>query len=177
MKAKQKAQRRGTGPTRSKAAAPEEQERTYEEFCKKLRTQLAKADQDDMRARYETGRLVLEEMRKSKYGLEVVKRAAKAVRRDVDTLYDYKRVAQAWIPEEFEALVRRNGEANTPLSFNHLVVLAKVKQSARRTELVEQAFRDKPTVKELKRLVKAVPTGKEPSLQVVSELSEQAWGR
>jgi hypothetical protein len=172
MKTRQKSQRGGNGAARQEAVAKEkqeqEQERAYEEFCEKLRTQLAKADQDDMRARYETGRLVLAAMDKSKYGQKAVKRAAKEVGRDVDTLYQYKSVADAWSKEEFEALVQRKGKTGTPLSFNHLVVLAKVKEPTRRDELVEQAFRDALHVRALKTLVKAVSTGKEPSLANVA---------
>lgn len=174
MRSGQKSQRGGNGAARQEAVAKEkqeqeqEQERAYEEFCEKLRTQLAKADQDDMRARYETGRLVLAAMDKSKYGAKAVQRAAEEVCRDVDTLYQYKDVAKAWSEKEFAKLAQRRGKKGTPLSFNHLVVLAKVKEPTRRDELVEQVFRDELHVRALKTLVKAVSTGKEPSLANVA---------
>jgi len=172
MRSGQKSQRGGNGAARQEAAAKEkqeqEQERAYEEFCENLRTQLAKADQDDMRARYETGRLVLAAMDKSKYGAKAVQRAAEEVCRDVDTLYQYKDVAKAWSEKEFAKLAQRRGKKGTPLSFNHLVVLAKVKEPTRRDELVEQVFRDELHVRALKTLVKAVSTGKEPSLANVA---------
>lgn len=168
MKTKQKSQRKGNGTTRSKAVTKEEQERAYKEFCKQLRTQLAKADQDDMRARYETGLLVLAAMNKSKYGQKAVQRAAKEVGRDVDTLYQYKSVANAWSENEFAKLAQRKGKKGTPLSFNHLVILAKEKEPTRRDELVEQAFQDAPTVKELRAWVREGHTGKKPSLANVA---------
>lgn len=163
-----KTKRKGNGAARAKAVTKEEQERAYKAFCEKLRTQLAKADQDDMRARYQTGLLVLAAMDKSKYGEKAVQRAAKAVGRDVDTLYQYKSVAKAWKENEFAKLVQPTRKKDTPLSFNHLVILAKVRDPIRRHELVEQALQEALNVRDLRALVRAGRTGKDPSLANVA---------
>jgi hypothetical protein len=168
MKTKQKVQRKGNGATRSKAVTKEEQERAYKAFCEKLRTQLVKADQDDMRARYEIGRLVDAAMDKSKYGAKAVRRAAAEVGRNEDTLYQYKDVAKAWNEKAFAKLVQRKGKKGTPLAFNHLVILTKVRDGVQRRKLVTKALREAPTVKELRAWVRAGRTGKAPSLANVA---------
>ncbi|HZU84110.1 MAG TPA: hypothetical protein VE987_14375, partial [Polyangiaceae bacterium] len=109
---------------------------------------------ESSRARYRVGALILDvEADAKKYGRAAVRRVALAVGRDVNTLYEYASVARTWDRKEFFALAARKNSGGVPLSFTHLVLLARIGQKRTRDALLEHAFRDSLTVRELSALV------------------------
>jgi len=61
------------------------------------------------------------------YGQNGVGKIARAIGRDVDTLYEYADVAETWSEVEISRLLQRKTPAGLPLSFTHLVVLSKLR--------------------------------------------------
>jgi hypothetical protein len=115
---------------------------------------LTESATESSRARYRAGALVVEiDGDPAKYGRGAVRRVALAVGRDDSTLYDYATVARSWDRKEFLALAARKNSGGVPLSFSHFVALARIEQRRTRDALLERAFRDSLSVRELAALV------------------------
>lgn len=96
--------------------------------CQEVRQLLNRNDARDALDRYQIG-CIIREVRNAEhtYGLGGVGKIARAVGRDVDTLYEYGDVAETWSQVEITRLLERKTPLGVPLSFTHLVVLSKVR--------------------------------------------------
>lgn len=106
------------------------------EVCGKVRLLFSRNDARDALDRYAIG-CIIRDVRDAQhtYGQHSVGKIARAVGRDVDTLYEYADVAETWSEVEVARLLERKTPAGVPLSFTHLVVLSKIR---RRRDLLKE---------------------------------------
>jgi hypothetical protein len=97
--------------------------------CARVVELFRRNDARDAIDRYAIGS-VIRDVRDSEhtYGQSSVAKIARAIGRDVDTLYEYADVAETWSEVELQRLLERKTPAGLTLSFTHLVVLSKVRR-------------------------------------------------
>jgi hypothetical protein len=138
-------------------------ERAIEQMTPVLRAQydellevLAAAASNEVAARYRAGRIVREiKSDENKYGSSAVVLLATALGRSASSLYRYARVAECWDAVAIDGLMRRRSATGEPLSWSHLIFLARVEDAERRAALVERAVAEALSVREIGRLVGA----------------------
>jgi len=120
----------------------------------KLKTLLVKGLVNEASAKYEIGAIVAGVKNAPKtYGTGAVNLLAKAFRHNEDTLYEWASVAEAFAQKEFDKLLRRSSAVGIPLSFSHLIEIAKARRTKRPT-LIERCLNESLTVRELRELVR-----------------------
>ena len=141
--------------------------------CDAIRILLKAANHDEIRTRYAIGQLVIQlQQCPEKYGERAVEQAAKQIGLDRSTLYCHGKVASAWTPMQLEALLT----TKNPLSWSHLVELARVPDDTKRQALATDASsRDTSTsTRELRKLARAargVPIGTPAAMALASLLT------
>ena len=124
--------------------------------CERIRSLLATATAADVDTRYRVGRMLLQVKRApGSYGAGAVETLARELGRDAATLYRYALVPELWSAREMKLLVARRTPAGEPLSWSHLVELARVESDPLREQLTELALRDGLSVRELVRRIEA----------------------
>jgi hypothetical protein len=119
-----------------------------------LRGLLARAVRDDARTRYQVGSLLCRvKNRREEYGEHAVERLAQKLAIAAATLYRYATVAESWSPEEIAIAVDQANARGEPLSWSHLVALARVETPELRAELLERCLAESWHVRELVRNV------------------------
>ena len=109
-----------------------------------------------------------------KYGKKPVKLLAIALGRDEDSLYNYAAVAAAWPDKRsFNALFSCKNIHGVPLSFSHLIELAKVEDDDRRKGLFQEALDRGYKVKDLRELVGQRRAGKKAKRPAAVELPKR----
>jgi hypothetical protein len=100
------------------------------EACQQVQRVLIRNEPRNAAAKYEIG-CIIRDVRSDngKYGEGSVGKIARAVGRDVDTLYQYADVAETWAQKEFERLIERKTTLGVPLSFSHFIELARVRRN------------------------------------------------
>jgi hypothetical protein len=108
---------------------PEEMSAQLRSACARVIELFRRNDARDAMDRYAIG-CVIRDVRDSEhtYGQSSVAKIARAIGRDVDTLYEYADVAETWSEVELQRLFERKTPAGMTLSFTHLVVLSKVRR-------------------------------------------------
>ena len=115
-----------------------------------IRDLFSKAVATDARARREVGAAILEiKTAPGKYGKGGVSLLARALGRDMATLYRYAQVAACWSAEELETILSRKDPAAQSLSWSHLVELAAVSSIHLRKALLSEALECGLSVREL----------------------------
>ncbi len=116
------------GPGRG-ACTSADMSAALKEACGEVQRILNRNDARDAFDRYQVG-CVIRNVRNAEhsYGQGAVGKIARAVGRDVDTLYEYADVAETWSQLEITRLLERKTLLGVPLSFTHLVVLSKVRR-------------------------------------------------
>jgi hypothetical protein len=124
-----------------------------QEACVRAREALQRSISGYADGRYDVGRVVRDvSSAPQKYGEEAVKQLGRALGRSDDSLYDYAAVVEAWPDKRsFNALFNRKNANGVALSFSHLVVLAHVKEEARRSVLADEALAEALSVVVLKK--------------------------
>ena len=138
--------------------------------CERIRSLLASATAADVDSRYRVGRLLLQVKRApGSYGVAAVETLARELGRDAATLYRYALVPQRWSAREMKLLGARLTPSGEPLSWSHLVELARVESEPLRGQLADLALRDGLSVRELARRIDEATEGerarREPSLR------------
>lgn len=121
---------------------------------------IAQAAVDDIRARYELGRLVHrlrydgadDEVLRGVSGLGAACGLAAA------TLRRYARVSETINPSEFDELTRRRGPRGPTLTWSHIEELAEARSSAVRRKCAEAAVTESLSVSTLRARVRAAST-------------------
>lgn len=110
--------------------------------CKQVQELLRSSDGRDALDRHAIGCVIRNVCaQEHTYGQGAVEKIARAVGRDVDTLYQYAHVAEAWSEAEIAQLMERKSTLGVPLSFSHLVALAKVRRNRELFDtMTEHAF-------------------------------------
>jgi hypothetical protein len=117
-----------------------------------------KLTDDELGARYEYGTIVHEAMSDQRvYGSDAVNLLARVIGMSPSSLYCDARVVTVFPPDRFADLRRRHNYFGVPLTYSHLVVLAGVKPSTRREQLLARSYAEGWTVKELKAEVSSAP--------------------
>ena len=91
-----------------------------------------------------------------KYGRRSVTRLASELGCTAANLYGYAGVAETWERESFDAIMARANAEGLPLTFSHLVELAKAKvpsEEARET-LIQRALSESLSVRKLTRIIR-----------------------
>ncbi len=88
-----------------------------------------------------------------KYGKGSVEKLATLLGHDASTLYDYARVAETWAKGELSTLLGKKNGLDLPVTFSHLVELAKVTDKRKRDQALAVVLRDSLTVKQLEQLL------------------------
>jgi DNA-binding transcriptional regulator YdaS (Cro superfamily) len=116
-----------------------------------LRTALAEATTDELVGRYAVGQIA-GEIREggARYGSGALRLVARVLGVSQSSLYDATSVVAAFPPTQLPGLRERKNAFGVPLSFSHLVLLARVKPSARRAALLERAYTDGLTERQLR---------------------------
>lgn len=101
-----------------------------EKACDRVQELLRRSDARDIVDRHAIG-CIVRDVRSAEhaYGHGAVGKLARAVGRDVDTLYEYADVAETWSETEIVRLAERKSTLGVPLSFSHLVALSKVRRN------------------------------------------------
>ena len=124
--------------------------------CERIRSLLATATAADVDTRYRVGRMLLQVKRApGSYGAGAVETLARELGRDAATLYRYALVPELWSAREMKLLLARRTPAGEPLSWSHLVELARVESGTLRDQLTEVALRDGLSVRDLVRRIDA----------------------
>jgi len=87
------------------------------------------------------------------YGKSAVEQVAAALGVSPPTLYNCRHVVEHFTPEEYDEL-RKRRENGFRLSFTHLVRLTFIIKARDLAKMIERAFEDRMTTKQLKRAVK-----------------------
>jgi hypothetical protein len=104
----------------------------------------------DARARRRVGAAILDiKMAPGKYGTGGVALLARALGRDVATLYRYAQVASCWSADDLEKLLSTKNPAAQSLSWSHLVELAIVEPVLFRNVLLKETLERGLSVREL----------------------------
>ena len=115
-----------------------------------IRDLFSRAVTTDARARREVGASILEiKTAPGKYGTGGVALLARALGRDVATLYRYAQVAACWSTGELEKILSAKDPAMQSLSWSHLVELAAVDSVQFRKALLKEALECGLSVREL----------------------------
>ena len=140
-------------PPRGKAVLDEMNEKLREQ-CTQVAQLLTTGAVEAAKARHKIGAIIncIDDDGK-RYGSGAVRKVAAAVGRDVDSLYDYARVAKTWPTGEFSKIAARKNGGGVPLTFSHFVQLAHVGNSRTRESLMERAYGESLSVRALERLV------------------------
>jgi len=124
-------------------------EAAFNEQRAAIRALLTRATLDDIATRYQVGlRLLLLKRNPDKYGERAVERLSADLGVGTATLYRYCLVAETWTGPDVQALLGRTTELGEPLTWSHLVVLARAPASARGS-LVYQCLRQRWSVRDL----------------------------
>lgn len=118
---------------------------------------LADAAVQDMRARYDFGR-VLEMVRRSgrgEMGAGMLRRIADVLQTHTSALRRYARVSETIPPQEFAWLTRLTNERGVPLTWSHVELLARVRSAERRKQLAAAVMERNLSVRALAALVRA----------------------
>lgn len=138
----------------------------------KLKRLLASSEKQDVRTRYEIGRVVAQVRgERAKYGSDAVGKLERALGLDENTLRRYERIANTWTPTQVSTLLKRTNPYGRPLSWSHLDVLAEVVDEKKRESLLKQALREGLSVRELAKRVRGG------TLSLVEDANESALSR
>jgi hypothetical protein len=118
----------------------------------RIKALLTKSATINTLAMYEVGRLVNEVRNAKRYGDQAVAKLARALDRDVDSLYVYGSVAKTWTESRFKSLVARRSVNGMPLTFSHFVALTKAPQK-KRAPLLEETLRNGYSFRQLMDLI------------------------
>jgi hypothetical protein len=121
---------------------------------------IAQAAVDDIRARYELGRLV-HRLRYDDSGNEVLQDVSglgAACGLAAATLRRYARVSETIKPSEFDELTRQRGPRGPSLTWSHIEELAEARNSAVRRKCAEAAVTESLSVSTLRARVRAAST-------------------
>lgn len=127
-------------------------ERNIKSVSKKVKTLLARADHNDVLARYEVSVILKNVMADAKYGENAIAKMQSEIGLKKQSLYRIARVAQAWPEVEFSELANRVNKNEWPLSWSHFELLASIDES--RNQMVERALAESLTVAELAAAIK-----------------------
>jgi hypothetical protein len=122
---------------------------------------LAEAAAEDLRARYELGRLV-HRLRYDSSGRDAIRAISKlgaASGLAVATLRRYARVTEMIKPVEFDALTRARGPRGPSLTWSHIEELAEVRSTAVRRRCAEAAVSESLSVSALRARARMASTG------------------
>jgi hypothetical protein len=122
--------------------------------CEDVKMLLRRNDARDANERYQIG-CIIRDVRNDvhKYGEGSVGKIARAVGRDVDTLYQYADVAETWSQIELARLLERKTLHGVPLSFSHLIELSKVRRNRDLLRTLTNRAFDGLSVRHLRALV------------------------
>jgi hypothetical protein len=120
-----------------------------------IRKLLAELTAHDVRSRHKIGLLVREihDDRDKLYGTQAVGKLAESFGLDEDTLYRYATVAETWNEEQIVEILKRENIHGRPLSWSHLVALAKVSDAEEREQFLAKAIDEGLSVRELESLI------------------------
>lgn len=123
-----------------------------------IREALASATGEEVRGRHRVGVMIIDlQADENKYGKKAVATVARALGVDATTLYRYGSVARLWDAASMRALMRRQTtRGQQPISWCHLLELARVRPAGLRSRLLERVFAEGLSVRELARLIAEV---------------------
>ncbi len=121
-----------------------------------IRDLLARGCKEEVRNRHRVGVLVAEIKRwPNKYGSGAVAQLAGALSVDAQTLYRCASVAECWSQAQIEGVLDRSNAYGQPPSWSHFVLLAGVRSSRQRRELLERVIGDSLSVRDLSAVLEA----------------------
>lgn len=127
--------------------------------CEELLEKFARVDRLDVEVRYRTGALVaMIKADPDRYGKRGVFQLSRALRTDKTTLYDYAKVAETWEWAKVEEQLQRVGINRRPLSFSHLIEIAKEPKESRRKKLIEEVLAEGLTAEQVEARVNNKPS-------------------
>lgn len=131
-----------------------DQERARNAKLAEIKQLLAKAETNDLDARYRIGIVVNDvKINRKKYGDGAVNHVADELSIERTSLYAYAKVVQLWPEKEFEKLCRRKNTAGLPITFSHLIELTKrglMKNEPKREKLLDKVFSKSLSVRALR---------------------------
>lgn len=114
------------------------------------RQRCAAAIEEDMRARYELGRALLEVRQGESRGEHALEAVARALGHHLTLLARYRRVASVIPPKQFEAYVGMRDQYGKPLSWSHVERLAEVRSAKARDALAARIIAEELSVRDVK---------------------------
>lgn len=144
------------------------------EKCLAVRQLLARETRGTIRAHYRIGLLVskVRSAAANRYGAGAVERLAEAVGLDRATIYDHVTVAERFTPSDIKALLKRKGRQGVPLSWSHLVELAKVIDKGRREKLIAAALQEGLSVRKLMERIEESSSEESEPEQIIADEDE-----
>jgi hypothetical protein len=137
-------------PAPPKSSMPQE----LETLVTDLRQKIAKAEVQDVGARYEIGVSVLRVIEAPQvYGQGAVKVLQEKLRQDEKTLYRYAGIAKAWPQAAMDDVRKRRNSNGLPISWSHLDTLRRVSDEAERRKLLHRWEAESLSTGELRTLV------------------------
>ncbi len=143
----------GPGDTLRAMSAPSESEemnRAILGICSVIRGLLAGASHNEVMTRHRVGEVLcrIRSMPRA-YGKRCVERVAEEIGMTPAKLYRHIAVAECWTPAGLAERMERTNRFGLPLTWSHLVALAKVADSTAREFLLDQCLENAWSVREL----------------------------
>lgn len=125
----------------------------FEVVCERVKRHFSASRKAMCLARYDVGLEVQTlEADPDRYGAGAVRRIARAVGRNEDSLYDYAKLCDAWARPVFAAFAERPNRRGIPLPLSHFVRIARA-PAAEREVLLDFAWETACSVRALERRI------------------------
>ncbi|HLK40129.1 MAG TPA: hypothetical protein VKU41_25410 [Polyangiaceae bacterium] len=122
-----------------------------------IMARVAEASVDDLRARYDLGRVV-HHLRYDPSQAGVLTRLAHDLGMHPSALHRYARVTERVCPEEFAQILQLRDAHGQPLTWSHLERIAEVRSAAARRRVAEEAVSGLLSVRAVRHLIRNHPS-------------------